>query len=160
MSLSAKILLGMGLGIFTGLFFGEKVTFLNIVGDGFIQLLQMTILPFVTFSLILGLGGLTYKNALLLGKKCGLVLLVLWGVGITVVAIMPFAFPNWVSASFFSPALVEQRAEVDFLKLYIPANPFFSLSHSIVPATVVFSLAMGIALIGIEAKRKKGLLDM
>jgi len=160
MSLSAKILLGMGLGIFTGLFFGEKVTFLNIVGDGFVQLLQITILPFVTFSLILGLGGLTYKDALLLGKKCGILLLVLWAVVITFVAIMPLAFPNWVSASFFSPTLVEQRAEVDFLKLYIPANPFFSLSNSIVPAIVVFSLAMGIALIGIEAKRKKGLLEM
>ncbi|MFQ5992566.1 MAG: cation:dicarboxylate symporter family transporter, partial [Nitrospiraceae bacterium] len=56
MSLSAKILIGMVLGIIAGIFFGEEVAFLQIIGEGFIQLLQMSVLPFVTLSLIVGLG--------------------------------------------------------------------------------------------------------
>jgi Na+/H+-dicarboxylate symporter len=158
MGLSGKILLGMGLGIPVGLFFGEEVAFLSIVGEAFVQLLQISILPFVTLALILGLGKLTYGEALDLAKKGGLILGFLWLLGITVVALMPFAFPDWESASFFVPSLVEEPKEVDFLNLYIPANPFFSLANAIVPAIVVFGLIMGAALIGIEGKQ--GLLEM
>jgi ABC-type amino acid transport substrate-binding protein len=41
---------------------------------------------------------------------------------------------------------------VDFLDLYIPANPFSSMARAVVPAIVVFSIALGVALIGIERK--------
>jgi len=71
MSLSGKILLGMGLGIPVGLFFGEEVAFLNFAGEAFVQLLQVSILPFVLVSLIVGLGKLTYDQAIALAKKGG-----------------------------------------------------------------------------------------
>jgi Na+/H+-dicarboxylate symporter len=54
-SLSARIILGLGLGIATGLFFGETMGVLEVVGDVFIRLLQMTVLPYVMVSLISGL---------------------------------------------------------------------------------------------------------
>ena len=65
---------------------------------------------------------------------------------------MPLGFPDYVSASFFSTSLVEEPAPFDFLGLYIPANPFHSLANTIVPAVVVFSLALGLALIGVPRK--------
>ena len=58
MSLSTAILAGMVLGILVGIFFGELVGLLDVIGNGFIRLLQMTILV----SLILGIGGLTYEK--------------------------------------------------------------------------------------------------
>ena len=67
------------------------------------------------------------------------------------------AFPDWESASFFSSTLVDAGQEVDFLNLYIPANPFHSLSNAIIPAVVLFSIIAGVALIGVE--RKQVLLD-
>ncbi len=158
MSLSAKILLGMGVGILAGVFFGEEAAFLKGWGEAFVQLLQMSIIPFVMISLIAGLGRLTYDQALSLAKKCGILVLILWAIAIATVAVMPLAFPDWDSASFFSPALVEEQKEVNFQELYIPANPFFSLANSIIPAVVVFSIAMGAALIGVE--NKQGLLEM
>ena len=157
MSLSAKIFTGLALGIAFGIFFGENLKFLGIVGEAFIQLLQMSVLPFVTFSLITGLGRLTYREALSLAKKCGGILLILWTVALIMVILIPLAFPNWDSASFFSTALVEEKKQVDFLRLYIPANPFYSLSNTIVPAVVLFSIVSGVALIGVE--RKQLLLD-
>lgn len=69
MGLSGKILLGMVLGIPVGIFFGEEVAFLNFLGEAFVQLLQVSILPFVLVSLIVGPGKLNYEQALALAKK-------------------------------------------------------------------------------------------
>jgi proton glutamate symport protein len=156
-SLSSLIFMSMGLGLLTGLFFGEMVAFLEVVGDVWIKLLQMTVLPYVMLSLILGLGRLNYSDALLLAKKGGLILLLLWGITLAVVFLFPFTFPNWESSTFFSAAMAEARIEVDFLGLYIPANPFHALANNLVPAVVLFSIALGVALIGVD--RKDSMLD-
>lgn len=158
MSLSAKILLGMGLGIIAGIFFGEKTQAIGIVGQAFVQLLQMAILPFLTVSLITGLGSLTFEGAISMGKKAGGILVLLWVIALIVVGVLPLTFPEWPSAMFFSPSLVEETQPIDFLQLYIPSNPFFSLANSIVPAVVLFSIVVGIALIGIE--KKQSMLDV
>jgi Na+/H+-dicarboxylate symporter len=70
---------------------------------------------------------------------------------------MPLAFPSIEAGSFFSASLVEV-AEVNFIDLYIPVNPFSSLARTVVPAAAVFSIAFGIALIGVE--NKQSLLDI
>ncbi|HNP61953.1 MAG TPA: cation:dicarboxylase symporter family transporter [Nitrospirales bacterium] len=158
LSLSAKILLGMGLGIIAGIFFGELTQPIGIVGQAFIQLLQMAILPFLMASLMSGLGSLTYEDAISMGKKAGGILALLWVIALTVVAVLPLTFPQWPSAMFFSPSLIEETQPLDFLQLYIPSNPFFSLANSIVPAVVLFSIVVGIALIGIE--KKQSMLDL
>jgi Na+/H+-dicarboxylate symporter len=152
MQLSTKILIGLGLGIVAGIFFGENIAFLKLFGDIFILSLQMTVLPYILASLISGLGGLSYANAKLLAKKCGWVILVLWLIGLLMVLLMPLAFPHWEMASFFSTSQIEPKSDFNFLNFYIPSNIFYSLSNNIVPAVVVFSLALGIALIGIKEK--------
>jgi Na+/H+-dicarboxylate symporter/ABC-type amino acid transport substrate-binding protein len=157
LSLSTKVLLGLAAGVLCGVFFGETVGFLRIAGDAFVQLLQMTVLPYVVLSLITSLGQLTYAKAASLAKKCGALLLLLWTMGLALVLAFPFAFPEWESASFFSTSLTREAPEFDFLQLYIPANLFFSLANSIVPAVVVFSIAVGAALIGVG--NKQGLIE-
>jgi Na+/H+-dicarboxylate symporter len=54
MSLSAQIFLGLGLGVTTGIFLGELAAPLKLVGDGFLQLLQMGVLPYIIIALISG----------------------------------------------------------------------------------------------------------
>jgi len=151
-SLSPKILLALVFGILFGLFVGEIAAPLKVVGDAFIQLLQMTVLPYITLSLITNLGRLSYQQAKTLAVKVGSLLLLLWGIAFALVFTFPLAFPSWESASFFSTTLVQGVQDVDFLELYIPANPFYSLANNIVPAVVLFSVLVGVALIGIEAK--------
>ena len=85
MSLSTKVLLALLLGVATGLFFGELVSPLKVVGDAFIKLLQMTVLPYLTVSLIAGLASLTYSQALSLARKGGVVMLCLWVVALSAV---------------------------------------------------------------------------
>jgi Na+/H+-dicarboxylate symporter len=158
MSLSTQVLIGLVAGLVLGVFFGELVGFLNIAGKAFILLLQMTVLPYIVVSLIGGLGRLSFSDARSLAVGAGLILLTLWGIVLAIIVLMPFAFPEWVSASFFSTSLIEVPEPFDFLGLYIPANPFHSLANTIVPAVVLFSAAVGIALIGI--KNKKALIDL
>lgn len=153
LSLSTMILIGLGLGIVCGIFFGEYCGFLSIIGDAFIQLLQMTILPYIIVSLILGIGGLSYEQAKLLAIKGGIVMLLFWAISFTIILLIPLSFPKWETASFFSTSLVYPPKEVDFLKLYIPSNPFWSLANNIVPAVVLFCILAGIALIGIKEKK-------
>ena len=140
-----------------GLFFGEAVGFLRPLGDAFIQLLQMTVLPYVTVSLVTGFGRLAPREALALARSTGGFLLLLWALALGVALAMPLSFPAWESASFFSSSLVEEPGSFDLLGLYIPANPFYALANNVVPAVVLFSSALGIALIGVE--QKQALLD-
>jgi len=154
MSFSKKIILGLILGIAVGLFFGEMVAFFHVVANAYIQLLQMTVLPYVIVSLITGIGSLTYRQAKMLLVKVGGILLLLWAVSLVMVFLMPLAFPRWENASFFSTSLVQHKPSFDFLSLYIPANPFYSMANNIVPAVVLFSVIVGVALIGVEKKER------
>jgi len=52
LGLAEQVLIGLVLGVAVGIFFGEMTAFLKIVGDAFIMLLQMTVIPYITISLI------------------------------------------------------------------------------------------------------------
>jgi ABC-type amino acid transport substrate-binding protein/Na+/H+-dicarboxylate symporter len=86
------------------------------------------------------------------------VLLLLWALGLALVFLFPLMFPSGETASFFSTTLLERRPPFDFVNLYIPANPFYSLANNVVPAVVLFSIVLGVAVIGLE--RKPVLLDL
>jgi Na+/H+-dicarboxylate symporter/ABC-type amino acid transport substrate-binding protein len=153
LSLSRQVLLGLLLGIAVGIFFGEMVGWMKIVGDIFIKLLQITVIPYISFSLITGLGELNYEVVRRLALKGGGILLLVWAIAIVIVVLMPLSFPVWPSASFFSASLVEEAASPDFLRLFIPSNPFYSFANAVIPAIVVFSILVGISLIGVPGKQ-------
>ena len=54
MSFTSKILLGLALGILTGIFLGEMAAPFTIGGEVYIGLLQMTVLPYIVVSLTKG----------------------------------------------------------------------------------------------------------
>jgi Na+/H+-dicarboxylate symporter len=149
-----QILVGLGLGVLTGLFLGERAAALGLVADAYVRLLQMTVLPYVTISLIAGIGGLDAASARRLFGRVGLLTLVLWALALGGVFLMPLMFPAIESASFFSTSLVEEPAALDFVSLYIPSNPFHSLANNVVPAVVLFSGFVGVALIGMPEKQR------
>ena len=154
MSLSTRIIIGAVLGIFIGLFFGEEAGWLVIVGNGFIKLLQMTILPYIVASLILGIGSLSFKNAKSLAWKGGVLLCVFWGLALAVIMVMPVIFPQMESGAFFSASSVAPQAKVDYLSTYIPSNPFHALSTSTIPAVVLFCLCIGVAMISMGDEKE------
>ena len=152
MSLSSKILVGLLAGVFTGLFFGELAAPLKVLGDIFIKLLQVTVLPYIMVSLIAGIGRMDMAGARRLAVRGAAVLMLIWGFALVLIFVAAQAFPALETATFFgSPAQVD-APQVDLLELYLPSNVFYSLSNNLVPAVVLFSILMGVALITVEDK--------
>jgi Na+/H+-dicarboxylate symporter/ABC-type amino acid transport substrate-binding protein len=157
MSFTFKILIGLALGILTGIFLGELAAPFNIGGDVYIGLLQMTVLPYIVVSLISNIGGISWSERRGLVVAAMLVLACLLLLGVAVLAVVPLAFPVWDSASFFSASLIAAPKVLDLVALYIPSNPFSSLANNLVPASVLFSIMLGIGIGGIPGK--EGLLQ-
>jgi len=150
--LGALVLTGFVLGIACGLFFGEMASVFADVGRAYIRLLQMAIIPYITVSLIAGLGRLTPAQASRIAVWGGAVLLTILASGMVIVLVSPLAYPDWEAASYFSSSLLSSTDSVDFVNLYITANPFDALANTIVPAVVLFSIVMGVAVMVSERK--------
>ena len=152
MSFSKRVLVGLVAGVATGLFLGDAAGVFKWPADAFVRLLQTTVFPYITISIINNLGRLEPHDAIRLAKRVGLVILGLWLVALFYAFLIPLSFPAQDNASFFSTTLVEPAQPFDFLGQYVPSNPFYALANSVVPAIVLFSLLMGVALMTIERK--------
>ena len=91
------VFLSLLLGIATGIFFGDMVGWLQTVGDIFIKLLQVTVIPFISVSLITGIGSQKLEDVKALALKGGSILLLVWTIAMVVVFCIPLAFPDWPS---------------------------------------------------------------
>ncbi len=134
-------------GIACGLFFGEYCAPLKIAGNAYVGLLQMTVLPYIVFSLVGNIGRLSIEESKQLTIVALCVLLLFWIIGSLVLWIIPFALPPWDTGSFFSTNLLSAQKELDLLDLFIPSNPFHSLAQNLAPAVVLFCMFFGFALI-------------
>jgi Na+/H+-dicarboxylate symporter/ABC-type amino acid transport substrate-binding protein len=152
MGLSSRIFVGLITGICTGIFFGEMVADLKVVGDIFVQMLQITVLPYIIVSLIAGFGRMQMHQARRLAVRGSVVLLFIWALALLMIFIAALAFPDLEMSSFFSSSDPPLQQSPDMLKLYLPANIFYSLSNNLVPAVVFFSILVGVALISVEDK--------
>ena len=95
LSLSAQVFIALALGILAGLFFGELIAPVKVVGDIFIGLLQMTVLPYILVSLIAGIGRLSYPEMRLLAVQGGRFVLLFWFIALAVTAAFAATFPDW-----------------------------------------------------------------
>jgi Na+/H+-dicarboxylate symporter len=102
LSSAGKIYLGLFLGVACGIFFGEMTNWLQLVGDIFIKLLQVTVIPYISLALITGIGELNYKEVLAHAFKGGGIYLLISIITLVIVMLIPLSFPDWLSSSFFS----------------------------------------------------------
>ena len=152
-SLSNQILLSVFVGAFVGLFIGEYAGALSFLGEAFIGLLQMTVLPFITLAQIANIGKLDPSEGRRFTAYSAVFFLVASALTLAVITMIPFALPVRESASFFSTSLIAEPPTIDFVKRFIPKNPFHSLANNVVPAVVIFCIAMGVALISLDNKK-------
>lgn len=147
------ILAGLLLGILCGVFFGEYCAALQIPGQAYVGLLQMTVLPYLVISLIAKMGRLQLDQARRLGLTALVVLLSLWVIGILLIVLVTAVLPPMQGASFYSSAPQTVAGSwQDVLPRFIPTNVFRSLSDEYVPAVVVFCLFFGSALMLLPGK--------
>ena len=154
LSLTTQTLIGLTFGILLGITIGEYAANLQMLGDAYVMLLQMAVLPYFVVTLILGLGSITVEQAKQLGIRGAAVLALLWLMCFIMIFSLPLTFPALESASFFSVASIQPPQQLDFLKLYIPSNPFNTLSEGIIPGIVIFGFAVGVALMTVPDKKE------
>jgi len=122
MSLSSRIFIGLFAGICTGLFFGELVADLKVLGDIFIKLLQITVLPYIIVSLIAGFGRMELSQAKRLAIRGTAVLFLIWGLALLMIFVAALAFPDLDTASFFGSAASVEPQQSNLIDLYLPSN--------------------------------------
>jgi Na+/H+-dicarboxylate symporter/ABC-type amino acid transport substrate-binding protein len=158
-SLSNKVIIALVAGIICGLLFGEMCSYLEPFTVAFIKIMQITVIPYIVFSLLHGIGGLTKKQAKTIAIKGSLVLIAFWVITIILFFSMQFTFPAIKTASFYS-SLDSNIQTTNYYDLFIPSNPFASLSNSAIPAVIIFCVLLGIAFISIKSEEKVSILNL
>ncbi len=156
-SFTTLLVIGIVAGLAWGIFLGPYGNFVKWIGDAYVGLMQMAVLPYVALSLTANIGRLSVRQGGRVARVGIAIEVLLWVIGLLTLAVMSFSFPAWSAGSFFSTSLIEEPPQPDWLDLFIPSNPFFSLSNNFVPAVVLFFGGLGVALIPVP--NKESLLD-
>jgi Na+/H+-dicarboxylate symporter/ABC-type amino acid transport substrate-binding protein len=159
-SLPIQILIAIVLAIVVGLFFGDTVAWLGPIGDGYVMLLKMSILPYIVAALILGIGSLRAREAIRLVKLGGIFMITIWAIVIATLFALTLVFPERNPAYYYAARAAETGGPESYLQLFIPGNPFFSLANNIVPAVVVFCLFFGAAVMLVKRELREPFLHM
>ena len=151
--LSAQILGAMFIGIVIGAYTSTVYLGVDAAAGAFILLLQMTALPYISLSLIVGIGGLSIDKVGSTFKQSMLILLLLMSVVLVFILLAPISFPDWKNAEFYSANTLKVTNELDLVRLFIPANPFHAFANTLIPSVVLFSLFVGIGLMTVRGKK-------
>ena len=151
-TLSTWVIIAMILGVVCGLLFGDHCRKLSVIGDIYVNLLLMCVMPYIVTTLIYGIGRLNIDNAKLIAIKGGIITMLFWSIAIFFVLLMPLTFPEWDSSGFYSREVITTLPDMNSLGLYISSNPFNAMAESLVPAVVLFCVCVGVALISIPKK--------
>jgi proton glutamate symport protein len=155
-----QIFIAIVLGIAAGIVFGEKTTHIKILGDLFIRLLKVIIIPLIMASMVAGIVSLgdikklgriglktflyyTATTALAVGTGLILVNLINPGTGVNIAAEAP-------------ADLSEREAPtiISILTDILPENLFDAMAKDKVLSIIFFSLVLGIAISSIKEKGK------
>ncbi|MFA3115486.1 MULTISPECIES: dicarboxylate/amino acid:cation symporter [Acinetobacter calcoaceticus/baumannii complex] len=160
-----KILIGVILGIIVGILFGERILFLSPIGDIFLRLLQVIVVPVVFFSLISGMTQLENIEKL---KSIGLKTVFFYAITGLIATVIGVC-----SALYFAPGkhgneelhnnlnnLASAHKEfsfnfVDNIIEWVPRNAIESMASGNMLQIIIFTVLVGIALLSLGERGKK-----
>lgn len=151
MQLWVKIIISMVLGVAVGLVFGEKATLLKPIGDIFLSLISMIIVPLVLSSMTVGITSIHDPNKL---GRVGIKTMAIY-MTTTLIAIgFGLLFGNvlqpgsGLNFSVGENAIVieDPPSIVAMIMGIIPSNPVASLVEGNVLQIIVFALFLGVAI--------------
>lgn len=151
--MATQILIGAVLGILFGLIVGEWAANLKFIGDIFIRLIQMSIVPLVMASVILATGSMT-------GSGMGRIVArtFAWMLGFSAVAaVLAWLLSTWIKPGVgltftgeVDPSLEAQVGETvgwqETLVGFVSTNVFDAMASASMVPVIVFSLLFGAAL--------------
>ncbi len=150
-SLALQMAIATCLGILCGLFFGDLCDVLAPYAAAYIMMLKITAVPYLIGALMHGVGLLTVSQAKLILKKGIMFIGLAWFVNIAMIYLVYFTFPQ-PQAPQLGGYVAGNIPPINFAELLIPDNIFYDLSNNVIPAIVIFSLLIGIALMHLKEK--------
>lgn len=150
-SLTFQMAVATILGILFGLFLGDLCDVFTPWTTAYIMLLKITAVPYLIVAIIQGLGQLSSSQAKQILQKGLIFISLAWSINIAMIYATKFAFPQAASSSPTGYASIDS-SHLNFAELLIPDNIFYDLSNNIVPAIVIFSVLIGIALMRLKDK--------
>lgn len=149
LSLMTKIVIGLVAGILIGIVFGEKACILSPIGDLFLKMLKMLVLPLVFSAIVSGIAGLTnMKQMARMSVKALIIFVVMTALAIGTGLIFGDIFQPGTGAGLSIPnAEVTQTEAVTFTDTIlnmIPDNIFSALSENSMLQVIVFAFFFGI----------------
>jgi Na+/H+-dicarboxylate symporter len=151
---STRIIVAMTMGLIIGSFSVTLYSTVNHLADAFVMLLQMTALPYISLSLMVGIGGLSASKAKSALKSTIILVILLIALMLCFILMAPLSFPSWQTAEFYSANTVKVSQEFNIVELFIPSNPFNAFANAVIPSVVFFSVFIGVGLIPIKNKRQ------
>ena len=160
--LSNRILLALGLGLIVGLLLNATIAdeewvqvwlldgILNVVGEAFVRMLSMLVVPIVFVSLITGVSSLADPKSLgrVGGRAIGLYLITT-GVAIMLALSAGQIFQTGVGASPADMETPEISAAPSFTEVLInlvPSNPVEAMAEGNMLPIIVFAILLGLAM--------------
>ena len=142
LSMSRKIVVMMCVGIAAGVYWGPAVTAVKPVGDLFLRLLKMLIVPLVFFTLVAGVTSMESPDSL---KKIGA------GISTAVaLALRPGRGAEGVLGSVVKEVTVGTYSAIDTILNWIPENPVASMANMNMIQVIFFALITGVALLHLK----------
>jgi len=158
--LYTQIFICIAIGIILGLAFGEKVTVIQPIGDIFIRLLMMLIVPLTFLTLISGitklddvkslrsLGGLTILYYTFSSLIAG-------AVGMSIALLLQPGKGVEIDLSKTPEMKFEEFSFIDNLVHWIPKNPIEALATANMLQIIVFAVIVGITLLAMGKKGER-----
>lgn len=151
MSLTLQMAIATVLGIICGLFFGDLCDVFAPYASAYIMLLKVTAVPYLIGAIIHGVGQLSSYQAKQILKRGLIFISIAWLINILVIYGITYLFPHPKSTQL-GGYVSGEIPQLNFAELLIPDNIFYDLTNNIVPAIVIFSLLLGIALMFLKEK--------
>lgn len=145
MSLALQMAIATALGVLCGLFFGDLCDVFAPYANAYILLLKVTAVPYLIGAIIHGVGQLSVVQAKQILKRGVIFISLAWSINILMIYWIKYLFPQPQSTQL-GGYVSSEVPKINFADLLIPDNIFYDLANNIVPAVVIFSLLVGIAL--------------
>ncbi|TCJ04699.1 dicarboxylate/amino acid:cation symporter [Cytobacillus praedii] len=152
MNITTQIILATILGVLFGGFFGKFMTSIDVFGNIFLRLIQMSIVLLVMGQIIEAVGGLNPRKLGKLGFKTVIVfitssfLAALFGMAIGVL----FKIGNGIDSSLLSdnplPEIGTASSVEDTILNFFPTNIISSMAQGSIVQVIIFAIIFGLAL--------------
>jgi Na+/H+-dicarboxylate symporter len=157
MKLWHKVTIGLILGIIVGIIAGEKTVYIKPVGDIFMNMIRMIIVPLIFFSLVTGISNISDPKSLgRIGAKSCFAYLATTSVAIlTGIAIAVFFEPGAgktldlgsMNLDKVNVSMVKEFSYVGLLTGIVPQNAIAAMAEGNMLQIVFFSIFTGITII-------------